>query len=114
MEVHHEFQDRGSVPRSRNFQIVEVSSTIRFREDAKASSTIGCGRGLEEVLASSTGAEGHHQWWFPVIQHEDGEDGKEEERVDKNCLAVGCEAAEFNVAVVAGYLEYEAGGEEYK
>ncbi|TXG54387.1 hypothetical protein EZV62_019643 [Acer yangbiense] len=47
-------------------------------------------------------------------QHEDGEDDKEEERVDKNYLAVGCEAAEFDVAVVAGYLEYEAGGEEYK
>ncbi|KAH7578565.1 hypothetical protein JRO89_XS01G0399400 [Xanthoceras sorbifolium] len=35
-------------------------------------------------------------------QNEDGEDRKEEESVDQNCLAIGCEAAVFNMTVVAG------------
>lgn len=47
-------------------------------------------------------------------QHEDGVDDEEDESMDKNGPAVGREAAEFEVALVARKLEYEAGGEEYE
>ncbi|KAK1568364.1 hypothetical protein Q3G72_023652 [Acer saccharum] len=128
VEVHHEFQDRrgGGWPTPHsiveeafhdldskswkstiNFKIVEVFHDLEISRSWRSLPRLGSERMLRPPPQSVV-----EEVWRS--QHEDGEDGKEEERVDKNCLAVGCEAAEFNVAVVAGYLEYEAGGEEYK
>ena len=50
----------------------------------------------------------------PNRQHEDGEDDEEEDRVDKNGLAVGFEASEFDPAGISGKLEEEARREQYE